>query len=50
MQKYICDICKEKEADKRFEVKLRYLISPFGTKKLDICHECYNKMFVKKGK
>lgn len=49
MTKCVCDFCKEKNADRRYKVKRTYLTFPFTkNEKVDICDDCYIKLFVKK--
>jgi len=45
MNKCICDFCREKNADRRYEARK----FPFTKKKkVDICDDCYIKLFVQK--
>ena len=51
MTKHICDFCEKNVADSRYRVYEESLISSlFGTQgeKVDICNECYQKLFRRK--
>ena len=51
MIKIMCDFCEKKEADRKYKVKRRFLRGAFDTtsyKELDICDDCYIRLFVKK--
>lgn len=48
MKKCICDFCKTKEADRRYKVRRTYFGVPFEqNRQVDICDDCYIKLFVK---
>lgn len=52
---WICDLCKKREADKRFKVKYREpyttlslfslsLVRKWEWKRIDLCDECYSAL------
>ena len=46
MYKCLCDICKVKEADKRYSATVTYFLGFMkSTRKTDICNDCYKKLF-----
>ena len=49
MKKIVCDVCNSNPADNRFKVKMEKLIqsgfSKYEYVPIDICKECYDKLF-----
>ena len=51
MEKVICDFCRKNEADERYKYRIEkrtfYIFNTNYYKSVDICDECFDKLFGK---